>query len=546
VDTLNEFVPIYPPAVLIGAVLVAVFAFRDFHVPYDRLTLRYAVSFRRYVLATAVYVGANIILFLLLAGVVQYLLVLVQHYTGIFGNEDVQPHGIRQISLALSILLVVVSPNLPVTRRPFTQLRGFAHELALYPKSFQLLMTILGSAPFTPRPGTSEQLEEGLARYSVPRGTLRTMISPSAMQPLEEAWSLRNCFSEIARSPTFSGFLEARDATASRLEVELQKVLRRVAKALTSLDRAESKQLRVVSQFLAEDCERLVEGYRSLLAEAVISCESEPGSREKLIESFGYTVSLPQTLPFLPIVVVFGLDFVLLLWPLIVSPWVAISTPFPRFNIFAFALAHAISQTAAVAWAIFPKVVYDFARPLPGKLPMLSYVAFGAFSFLTGVLVWTGLRLLIKPIPGLPLAQYPVSFILLNSLSFLFMTVCMSVLIDIRLRAPSYDYRSKRWRDAVVLALTLLGAALIFQAVFLPHMPPILREGWQPTIYLGLVLALGLVFGFFVPSVAAAYLQADEIIAKQIPSEVDFLAQVKRRKLIDGPASDPKTAQGGP
>jgi hypothetical protein len=245
-------------------------------------------------------------------------------------------------------------------------------------------------------------------------------------------------------------------------------------------------------------------------------------------------------------VVTFGLDFALLLWPLILSPWVAIGTPFPRVNMIAFALAHAMSQTAAIAWAICPKVAYDFARPSPGRLPMQSYAVFGALSFLSGVMVWTGLRLLIEPIPGMPLADHPVPFILLISLTFLFMTVCMSALIDIRLRARSYDYRSNRWRDAFALALTMLGATLIFQAVMWPYMPPVL-QGWQPAIYLGLMFALGLVLGFFVPSVAAAYLQADEIIAEQVPSEADFLAQIKRRKSIDAPASRSQdgAVQGG-
>ncbi|MBO4224731.1 hypothetical protein [Bradyrhizobium neotropicale] len=532
---MTEFVPINLLALLIGAALVAVLAFRDFHLPYQPQQLRYAVSRRHYFLGAAVYIGASIIMFLLATGIVQSMLVLLHRHTSIFGIEEGEPQGIRQTSLVLSVLIMVTFPYLPGARGPFKALRRFAHELALYPKSIQLLITILATAPFEPRPSTYEQLEDGLARYSVPKGTLKTMISSSAVQRLEEAWSLRSCFGEIAKLPMFSGFLKARAATIGKLEVELQKLLRRTAKALLTLSNVERKQLRVVSQLVAEDCEALVGGYRTLLAEAAMSCVPGPGGREKLIRSFGYVVSLPRSLPYLPLVVAFGLDFALLLWPLIISPWVSVSTPFPRINMFSFALAHAICQTAAIAWAIYPKVAYDFARASPRKLPMMSYAVFGALSFLTGILVWTGLRLGIKPIPGMPFAEHPVPFILMSSLSFLFMTVFVSLLLDIRMRTYSYDYRGNRWRDAFILALALLGAAVLFQAVIYPYMPPVLRSGWLPQIYLGLTFLLGFVLGFFVPSVTAAYLQADEIIAGQVPSDADFLAQIKRRKSINAP-----------
>lgn len=113
------------------------------------------------------------------------------------------------------------------------------------------------------------------------------------------------------------------------------------------------------------------------------------------------------------------------------------------------------------------------------------------------------------------------------------------MLIDVRLGARSYDYQKGRWRDALVLALALFGAALIFQAVFLPYMPAQFRFGPLTMVYLGLTFALGLVLGFFVPSVAALYLRADKLIAEHIPSEADFLARVKDRRA----ATMPPTAQ---
>ena len=524
---MDQFFSIHPLAALIGAAVVGICAFHNFHIPYDPLKLRYAVSRPHYFLAAAIYIEANIILFVVTIAVVQRLLMLS------VDNTAPMLSAVQQTSLMSSMLLVVAAPYLPVTRGLFRQLRRFVHALALYPRSAQLLMTTLATAPFKPQAGAGEALEDALAHYSVPQGSLRTGIFPNALQPLEEAWSLRDHFGEIATSPGFSDFIAARAATLGKLDVDLQKVLRRVAKVLLSVDPAETKRLRVLSQFIAEDCQILVEEYRALLAEAAMSSVQGQDAREKLLQTFGYTVSLPQIVPYLPIVMGFGLY---LLWPLINLASIANRPSLPAVNITTLVLAYAICLTAAVAWAICPKMVYDFARPSFGKLPALSYVMYGAFSFFTCVLILTGLRLLSKPMPGMPLADHPVGFILINSLTYLFITVCMSVLIDLRLRAQSHDYTSNRRRDALALALTSLAAALIFQTAMWPYMPGALRNSWQPVISLTLMSALGFLIGYFVPSVAAAYMLADDIIAGQVPSDADFLAQIKRRKSIEAAA----------
>jgi hypothetical protein len=521
----NEFFPIFPAAALIGAAIVAVLAFRDFHRPHDPLKLRHAVSRSHYILATAIYIEANIILFVVLVPVVQRLLVMLH----LVGEYEV---GIRQSSLMLSILLVVAAPYLPGTRRLFTQLRRFVHALALYPKSVQLLVTTLATAPFTPQADIGKALEDALVHYSVPKGCLKTMVSPNALRLLEEVLSLRQHFGEIAKSRGFRPFVKARAAVIGKLEVDLQKVLRRVAKVLLSVGPAETKRLRVLSQFLAEDCQTLVEQYRALLAEAAMSGVNGQDAREELLKSFGYKVSLPQIAPYLPIVMAFGLY---LLWPLI-NLSLAQNSSFPTVNISTFAFAQAICLTISVGWAICPKMLYDFARPSSGKLPMLFYPIFGACSFFSCVLVWTGLRLLIKSTPGISFTEHPALFILTNSLAYLFITVCMSVLIDLRLRSRSHNYRSNRWRDALLLAMAFLAGLFVFQMAVWPHMPKTFQYGLQPFVYLAMTAGLGFLLGYFVPSVAAAYLLADEIIAAQVPSDADFLAQIKHRKSIDAAA----------
>jgi hypothetical protein len=160
----NQFFPIYPAAAAIAAVIVAVFAFRDFHRPYDPLKLRYAVSRPHYLLAAAIYIEANIILFAVTIMAVQRLLMLMPQLSGYAASQAEMLPAIRQTSLMLSILLVVAAPYLPLTRGLFRQLRRFVHALALYPRSVQLLMTALATAPFKPQAGTDEQLDDALAR----------------------------------------------------------------------------------------------------------------------------------------------------------------------------------------------------------------------------------------------------------------------------------------------------------------------------------------------------------------------------------------------
>ncbi|MGM4877647.1 hypothetical protein AB7645_41155 [Bradyrhizobium sp. 956_D2_N1_5] len=528
-----DYFPIYLPAVFIATLLVMVTSFWDFHLPYHPKKLRYAVSRRRYFLAASIYIGMHCILFLWLTGLMQALLIFVERFTRDLGLVDGLPQGIRQTSLVLSLLIIVVAPHLPVLRTFFAKIREFTHEIALYPKSIQLLLTLLAASRFKAHPDASRQLDSSLGRYLVPEGRLSTMISPNALRVLEEAWSLKTFFAGNGAKPMFYGFNQARAASLNKAELDLEKVLRRTAKIVLSVSAEDRSQLRAVSQFLAEDCEAVVAEYRTLLAEAVMSCIPGPGGREKLLAQFGYEVSLPPQLPYLSIVVIFALDWLLLLWPLILSPWILFNQPFPKFNVISFALAHAISLTAALAWAIFPKASYDFARPSLRGLPIWSYCLFGIASFISGCFVWTGLKFLIHPIPGMPMAEHPVLFISVNSITFLVITILASYLIDLRLRVQSYDYRRNRWRDGFALAFTVTAVAILTQAVLWNFIPPAFRLSSQTIVFLSLIFAIGFVVGFFVPSVSAVYLQADEMIADLIPSEADFLANLKRRKAVE-------------
>jgi len=107
---------------------------------------------------------------------------------------------------------------------------------------------------------------------------------------------------------------------------------------------------------------------------------------------------------------------------------------------------------------------------------------------------------------------YPIVLpTLLSSLSFLFMTVGMSVLIDLRLKSSSLDFEQGRLREGAVIALLTLAATLTFQAVMISAGQ--LKFSWVSACFLVLSAGLGFVMGYYVPSAGAAYLQKTRLHA---------------------------------
>src|SRR5262249_27415799 len=157
----------------------------------------------------------------------------------------------------------------------------------------------------------------------------------------------------------------------------------------------------------------------------------------------------------------------------------------PIARLTAFAFVHAISQTVAITWALYPKIVSNFVRPSLYSLPIASYVLCGLGSYLTGALILFVFRVYI-PLP------YPIILpTLLSSLSFLFMTVGMSVLIDLRLKSSSLDFEQGRVREGAVIALLMLASTLTFQAVMIYAGE--LQPTWLSAGFLVLSAGLGFV-----------------------------------------------------
>jgi hypothetical protein len=479
--------------------------------------------------------------------------------------EEPKPDVLVWSALLAVLFVRLVMPYAPIIRHFPERLRNLAHDLALFPFARQTLVSALSTSAFTARADSDRELDGELARYGVAAKGL-SFLSRSAKQSLLEVHSLRQQLMELAhRSRIFGAaasgqsisrdrraplvvdldtepiklasswmlqqFGRARASTYAELETRFRRLIRRTASALLLVEEISGKVedealCRSISNFAAEECDDVLLGYRRLIAEAALSCVPQPLERSRFLKYFGYDVPVLPELPALPLrpwVIVFSLDFLLFLFAFV--GFTLTGGEIRIVPLVLFALVHAISLTAAIAWAIYPKIALNvtsnfawpsfyFDRSLLRSLPWKSYVVFGLASYVTGAVILLLFRLLF-PMP------FPIILpTLLSSLSFLLMTVGMSILIDKRLQSGSLDFEQRRVRDGLFLAALTATGTLTLQAVIF-YLAPAL--GWLdigrappfvPTRLLFLMLSslLGFILGYFIPAAAAALLQTANLL----------------------------------
>ncbi|HEY7664298.1 MAG TPA: hypothetical protein VH934_14365 [Xanthobacteraceae bacterium] len=566
------------PAVAVAvalAALIAAWAETHFNELLPLGEIRFAVPQQRYFAALGAHVAAILAIYALLvvAAYVGMVYVAVARTVGspfdCFQGLATQPSAncakfftqLRTLNgnalvwsaLAAALFLRLVVPNVALTRRFIDRLRDQTHDLALYPFARQSLIAALSASKFAIREGADAQLLNELDRYGV-GPELMSFMSPSAKQSLIEVCSLRRQLTEALNplqsfaqvlQPRRSTFDKARIADASpppevakfasaralqqfgqvrannfaRLETDFRRLIRRTALALLLAEEIGAKiegeaLYRAISNFVAEECDDVLARYRGLVAEVALSCVPHRAERMQFLKSFGYDVLTPPALPLYPWVIVFSLDFLLFLVPSLVmllggqSPNVGLS------QLATFACVHAISQTVALTWAIYPKTVSNFARPSPYSLPLQSYAVFGLASYVSGAIILLIFRLIV-PIP------FPVLLpTLVSAISFLLMTVGTSVLIDLRLQSRSLDFQHGRVREGLIMAAVMVAGTASFQLLIFYVFPWFgwINAGQPPNFFPGRALffvlsaGLGFVMGYYVPAATAAFLQRAHLL----------------------------------
>jgi hypothetical protein len=546
-------------AIALGS-LVAAWAFQHFHAPDRTEDIRFSVPQQRYFVAVGIHVSIILAVYAVLVLLLYQLVLLASNGTDLIGcwtcveNQSLCPacENLRSLhpatlvwaALVSALFIRIVVPNVAMTRYIVDRLRSQTHDLALFPFARESLVAALSAPGFTARKDAQSDLGEELARYGVASdGT--SSLSASTQRSLLEACSvrrqLRELFDrthalretlwdrmrfalaallavgresakgdELFNSRLLRRFWQARAECLLELETDFRRLIRHSARALILAEeigeQVKDKTLSLaISNFVADESDNVLAGYRNLIAEIALSCVPHRAERAEFLKSFGYDAPTPPSLPLRPWLIVFALDFLLFLIPSALMYLVGQHPDLPIARLAAFACVHAISQTVAITWAFYPKIVSNFARPSLYSLPVASYVVCGLGSYVTGAIILFVFRVYI-PLP------YPIVLpTLLSSLSFLFMTVGMSVLIDLRLKSSSLDFEQGRLREGAVIALLTLAATLTFQAVMISAGQ--LKFSWVSACFLVLSAGLGFVMGYYVPSAGAAYLQKTRLHA---------------------------------
>jgi hypothetical protein len=529
-------------------VLIAASGFQHFHAPQRVVDIRFSVPQQRYFFALLMHVCVIVAIYL---GLILFVLAIVE----VLSNNPQQLDSQRVVWAALvsAVFVRVVMPHIPVTADILKRLRSLSKRIALFPIARENLVALLASSSFVARRDANDELNDQLAIYGV---TLETVdfLSKSANRSLLEVCSLRhrllelfekshgppekfqdrildflNAILAVNTHPTeFRELLERRRLRqfwAARAEIwaqlasDHQRLFRRSARALLLIEDiheqvSDQALYLAISNFVSEESEELLSRYRRLIAEVTVSCVPQREIRTDFLKTFGYSTAIPIWLPLRPWVIVFVLDFLLFLLPSVLGQFTDTSGQLKARQLILFASVHAISQTVAITWAIYPKITSNFARPSLYSFPWQSYAVYGLASYVSGAIILFIFRLSIPmPFPTL----VPT---LTSSLSFLNMTIGISLLIDRRLQSKMSDLEKGRFRDGVIMALLGLLSTVTFQVVVFYVAP---RLGWivgnfatdansTPFIlvrasFLVLSGSLGFVIGYVVPSGAAAYLQ---------------------------------------
>ncbi|OKO79593.1 hypothetical protein AC629_28555 [Bradyrhizobium sp. NAS80.1] len=561
-------------------VLVAAWAYLHFHAPHEVETIRRAVSPQRYFWSLSMHICGILAIYVILL-LSAYPLMMVIEYgpndmakcwicpnCGEDCSADEQAIIWAALISALSVRLLM--PNLALTRHILDSMQSLAHRLARFPEARERVVASLAVSGFSASHAAESEVTKELSSYGVSSHAI-TFLSKGATQSLSEVCLVRRRLQKLSdrsRVPRtlrariselvlvgFASqrrqheFWRGRSKVWSELETDFRRLVRRSARALLLIDdtagqapeKAEGVAV-AVSNFVVEESDSVLTRYRRLIAELVLFSEPYSDRQEKILRSFGYSASIPPTLPIRPWITVFVLDFILFSVPILVTPFSGDASPIPTTPLALFACVHAISQTVAISWAICPKIASNFARPSLYSLPWPSYIVYGIASYLSGAAILFIFRITV-PMPFA--VKLPT---LVSSFSFLLMTVGVSWLIDQHLRSRFDDLRRRRVRDGVVIGLLMLAGTITFQIIIF-HIAPWL--GWleksSPAVevragFLLLSGSLGFVIGYIVPSVAARYLHEASLLPLAYPSiggRSNLLSRTNiARPTFEGP--DPK------
>ena len=508
----------------LGALLVILWAFRDFNRGLALDEIRSATQRDRYLLGGLVYGGISFfaytisaMLLLALYGLLYNLAVIAPRY---------QPLRTVPFALAGVLIVIVLMPETPILRGWTDTVRNFARSLALYPMAYLRIVGLLGKSKFLLPLDTSPALEQKLRRYGAPLSALSRQLSPSVYEDLFEVQLLRDRFRSLGdgsehtegrSAEKLRWFLVARKEDFEIAERNYQRLIRRVAQVCALDGVVAENEPYPLSDFVVHSVERLLFRYRTLIAQAALSCFVSGRGRKDFIQSFGYSPPSDWLLPFWPLLAILLLDVCLFLAPTIFGD----VPTMPTASVLTLFLAgHALAQVFAVSWAIFPKATSNFARPSLRLFPWRSYIVFGLVSYVVGASILVALNYVAFSIaPETPVLNdiNPYLLGLVFSLYFPVITVCLSFLTDLYLRGAAAATWISRSRDSLLTG-SAMGATHLIVRALIYEISGAAPRGWT---FLYITVSIGALIGLLVPSTSASYLSNSETRDLYHPGQSD-------------------------
>ena len=518
-------------AICFGAAAIAIVSAVDFHAPYKISDIRYAVMPERYGFAIFVYSTIAVVFYLMALYCISLLAAIL-----VRGSNP----GITTAAIPASIAFVVLAPRLPLLRRGINALRSIMQALARYPQAVETVTAIISRSPFEIGGSATSEVTRELERYGVPAEVVHEaladdnkVLAVSAATMIRQACSLHISFEELQGDSRFQKYFLVRKVELDSLEERYRRMLRRSARALllaqniTVSDLDSGELAMEISDFIAQECEDLRDDYQRLLAELALSSVHDRSARIELISKFGYRVTLPEPLPLLPLVVIFALDFLFSVAPLLYLTNLPAEYAVPPRVAGFTSLAHAVALTASIFFAVYPKALTNFARPSLFALPWRSYALFGMVSYLTGAAILSVTYATVGLAPGWPASSHPIAVSLLISFLFLVNTVILSILLDVRLRNTMLDFYDGRLRDGLTYAAVMMSTMFILLIAFngLTAMYGMdVPVGWEPyALVVFLFGVLGFVMGHLIPSTAEAYIEAKKLVRRSAEKDGNLL-----------------------
>jgi hypothetical protein len=498
-----------------GVILVAWWASREFQAPYAPGYIYDRTDSQRYFLGLAVFVLGAWMAYLLLWN-------LTRTIHDDFGLLE------RVSGLTAIVATVIVLPTLPLISTVIVRFRSFAHDLAGFPQDVDHLILSL-CRPAATKAEVATNFDVRLKQFGFSLDDLEIHFSPSCVASILEAQRVQDKLTQCQSRTLGEGgllwhqirrywetrlyrYLNRRQEAIARLDRDYFQLLYRAARVIKLADDnpLSDRQRRHLSAFLADQAENVIARYQKLAAQTALAVFAPGDRRKRFLEALGYTVPIfPPSLPLWPIAAVLAIDILTSGLGFIYITYAGGSNGAPFRILAPIISAHGLAMTAAVFWAIAPKVMWSWARPSLSAMPVMSYALFGLVSYGCGLIFF----LATSSGFGWPSSQTPqgpslpaVAMLLLPPGLFAVTSAVLSWRIDRRIIASSHGHGRMAIHDAIWLVAATILFSIFFRTV--AHFG--FGTPWSSLVSRWLIWPVlgstALVLGFAVPGWAAAYI----------------------------------------